>query len=274
VTNVAWIDGALFEPGGPGVSPFDHALLTGDGVFETMRVSDGRPFALRRHLDRLDRSARGLGLMPPEVDAIRAGIDAVLTHLGEGPARLRVTVTGGGAALGSDRADAQPTLIVAGGPLSPWPDTAAVVTVPWVRNERSAVAGLKTVSYAENVVALAYAHERDAGEALFANTVGHLCEGTGSNVFLVIGGQVLTPPLSSGCLPGITRELIVERGWAAEADLPMVALTTADEVFLSSSTRDVQPVHCVDDRMIRAPGPHSAEIAAAFADLVANEPDP
>ena len=86
--------------------------------------------------------------------------------------------------------------------------------VPWVRNERSAVAGLKTTSYAENVVALAYAKERGAIEAVFANTRGELCEGTGSNVFVVRDGVVWTPPLDSGCLAGITRALAVE--WCRE----------------------------------------------------------
>ncbi|MDQ2650826.1 MAG: aminotransferase class IV, partial [Actinomycetota bacterium] len=148
----------------------------------------------------------------------------------------------------------------------------AVVTVPWTRNERSAVAGIKTTSYAENVRALARAHERGASEALFANTVGQLCEGTGSNVFVVVDGTVLTPPLSSGCLAGVTRALVLECHDVTEQDLPLDVLRTADEVFLTSTGRDVQAVHQIDDRALD-PGPITAEAAAAFAEL-ATDLDP
>ena len=124
---------------------------------------------------------------------------------------------------------------------------AKVVVVPWTRNERSATAGLKTTSYAENVVALAYAKERGGIEAIFANTRGELCEGTGSNIFVVVDGELLTPPLDSGCLAGITRELTIE--WCRaeglpvrEQTLPLSVLETADEVFITSSTKDVLPI--------------------------------
>src|SRR5436305_1316542 len=180
--NVVWIDGGLVEAEHAGVSPFDHGLLTGDGVFETLRIYRGTPFAVRRHLERLARSAHGLGLRLPEVD-LRAAMEAVTAANGVEDGRLRLTVTGGIAPLGSDRGDATPSVIVAVGPLTAWPATTDVVVVPWRRNEHSAVAGLKTTSYAENVIALAYAHERGAGEAIFLNTAGNLCEGTGTNVF-------------------------------------------------------------------------------------------
>ena len=122
--------------------------------------------------------------------------------------------------------------------------------MPWTRNERSAVAGLKTTSYAENVVAVEYAHQRGASEGLFANTRGELCEGTGSNVFLVVGGRILTPPLASGCLAGVTRALVIEWCGAEEATLSMSDLAAADEVFLTSSTRDVHPVSALDGRAL------------------------
>ena len=118
-----------------------------------------------------------------------------------------------------------PSLIVSTSPLAEWPAVADVAVVPWVRNERSATAGLKTTSYAENVVALRYAHERNASEAILANTVGELCEGTGSNVFVGVGGKLVTPPLESGCLAGITRELVIEwLGDVVERPLPIHAL--------------------------------------------------
>jgi branched-chain amino acid aminotransferase len=257
------------------VSAFDHALLTGDGVFETLRVRRGVPFALGRHLDRLTRSAAGLRLPGPEGDVLRSAIDQVIAadRLEEG--RIRITITGGAGSLGSDRTAAGPTVIVAAAGLLVWPPATDVVVVPWPRNERGALAGLKTVSYGENVVALAHARDLGAGEALFANLAGNLCEGTGTNVFVGLGGRLVTPPLSSGCLAGVTRALLLELVEAAEADVSLAALGECDEAFLTSSTRDVQPVRAVDGRVLAtAPGPLTAAAAAAFGDLVARDLDP
>ena len=160
------------------------------------------------------------------------------------------------------------------GPASHWPGSAALTTVPWPRNERSAVAGAKTTSYAENVVALAYAKERGSAEALFLDTRGNLCEGTGSNVFVVLGGRILTPALSTGCLAGVTRGLVVEWSAAVEAELPAAVLDEADEVFITSSTRDVQSVHAVDGRTYPAPGLLTAAVVATFQTRSGADPDP
>jgi branched-chain amino acid aminotransferase len=135
------------------------------------------------------------------------------------------------------------------------------------------MAGIKTTSYAENVVALAHARERGCTEAVFATTTGLLCEGTGSNVFAVVDGQLCTPPLSSGCLAGVTRELVLEVTDAVEADIPMDAFLAADEVFLTSTGRDVQAVERIDDRSLAA-GPKTAAAAEAFAALAATTDDP
>jgi branched-chain amino acid aminotransferase len=270
--STLWIDGGLMAADAARVSPFDHGLLTGDGVFETLRVTRGAPFAARRHLERLARSAAGMGLPVPSPDVVRAALAEVVgaNHLVEG--RLRVTLTGGPAPLGSDRADVEPTLIVAGGALPAWPPTSDVATVPWPRNERGALAGLKTISYGENVVALAQARRRGAGEAIFANLAGNLCEGTGTNVFLGIDGRLVTPPLSSGCLAGVTRELLLEVVAADQEDLPLAALAAADEAFLTSSTRDVQPIRAVDGMVLPAcPGPLTSAAAAAFRRLLAGD---
>jgi branched-chain amino acid aminotransferase len=276
---IVWLNGELVGEHAARVSPLDHGLLVGDGVFETLRVVGGVPFAWTRHIDRLTDSATGLGLVPPSGVELRAATDAVIeaNEITEG--RLRLTVTGGPAPLGSDRGDAGPTVIVALAQFRPWPAVVDVVTVPWTRNECSATAGLKTISYADNVRALAYAHEREASEALFPNTAGYLCEGTGSNIFCVHGGNLRTPPLRSGCLPGVTRALVLELGERhgvsiEEADLALDALTTADEAFLTSSTRDVQPIAHIDGRELIAPGPLTATVAAVFADLVATDLDP
>ena len=109
------------------------------------------------------------------------------------PARVRITVTGGSGPLGSERTGAEPTCIVAVGPFPAAAATADVTVVPWKRNENGALTGLKTTSYAENVLALEYAKERGGAEAIFANTVGDLCEGTGSNIFVVLDGHLLQP---------------------------------------------------------------------------------
>jgi len=273
--SAVWVDGALRDEAEACVSPFDHGLLTGDGVFETLRVARSTPFAVRRHLDRLARSAAGLRLPCPPPALVRSAMEEVVRANGLTEGRLRVTVTGGPSALGSDRAAVGPTVIVAGGPLPDWPPTADVVVVPWPRNERGALAGLKTVSYGENVVALAHARERGAGEAIFGNLAGNLCEGTGTNVFLVAGGRLLTPPLSAGCLAGVTRELLLELVDVVEDDVPLGALEGAEEAFLTSSTRDLQPIAAVDGRPLPAcPGPRTAAAAAAFADLLARDLDP
>jgi branched-chain amino acid aminotransferase len=158
-------------------------------------------------------------------------------------------------------------VIIATAPMAEWPATADVVVVPWTRNERAATAGLKTISYADNVVALQYAHEHGAAEAILANTRGELCEGTGSNVFVGIAGELVTPPADSGCLLGITRDLLVEwLGDVAERALPIEVLAEAEEAFLSSSTRDVQPIRVVDGKLLpAAPGPLTKRAAAVFA---------
>jgi branched-chain amino acid aminotransferase len=265
-----WVDGGLRDADTARVSVLDHGLTVGDGVFETLKAEDGRLFALEPHLDRLTRSARGLGLPDPDLDEVRRACDAVLEANPMPLGRLRITYTGGVSPLGSDRGDAGPTLVVAVGETTRRPDTTAVITVPWTRNERGALTGLKTTSYAENVVALAAAHRQGASEALFANTVGQLCEGTGSNVFVVVDGQLLTPPVASGCLAGITRALTVEWTGAREADLPLEVLETAEEIFLTSTLRDVQAVHRVDGRDLPgAPGPVTAKAMRIFAERAA-----
>ncbi|MFH8618364.1 aminotransferase class IV [Streptomyces sp. NPDC017979] len=270
-----WVNGGLRDAEDARVSVLDHGLTVGDGVFETAKAEHGRAFALTLHLERLTRSARGLGLPDPDHDEVRRACAEVLAANPVARGRLRITYTGGLSPLGSDRGTDAPTLVVAVGASADRPDTTAAVTVPWVRNERGALTGLKTTSYAENVVALARAAEQGASEALFANTVGQLCEGTGSNVFVVVDGELLTPPVSSGCLAGITRALTVHWAGAVETDLPFDVLERAEEVFLTSSLRDVQAVSRVDGRTLPgAPGPVTAKTMRLFAERAAADPDP
>lgn len=269
--------GELVEGADARISVLDHGFTVADGVFETLKVTREGPFALTRHLRRLASSAGALGLAAPDDEVVRSAVGAVVraneAETG-GLGRLRITYTGGVAPLGSDRGDAAPTLVVAMAAVSPWPVTTTIATVPWTRNENSALAGVKSTSYAENVIALQRAHERGASEAVLANTRGELCEGTGTNVFVVIGGAVLTPPLSSGCLPGITRELVLEWFDAREQVLPIDVLATADEVFLTSSTRNVHPVVKADDRGWDEAGPMSRRLQLAFDARADSELDP
>lgn len=282
-----WVDGELFDLERAHVSPFDHGLLVGDGVFETLKVLDGTPFALSRHLRRLARSLGGLGLEVPDERWLRRGIADVLAANDAGVGRLRVTVTSGAGPLGSSRGRYHATTMLLTGPPARWPGEAAVIVAPWPRNERSPLTGLKTTSYAENVLALDRAASLGASEAIFANTVGNLCEGTGTNVFVAVDGALVTPPLSAGCLPGVTRELLMEAlaqggsaGAAAAAaihavDVPIAALATSAEAFLTSSTRDVQPISSVDGlELASCPGPLTSAAMEAFDALVARSLDP
>lgn len=273
--TLLWLDGEVVAVDDAHISPFDHGLTVGDGVFETLKVLGGVPFAMRRHVDRLGRSASALGIETPPVDLVRRAADELISATGAGDARLRITLTGGPGPMGSERGDAGTTLLLALTELSPMPGTTAVSTVEWTRNERGALAGLKTTSYAENVLALSVAKRHGSSEALFANTVGNLCEGTGSNIFVGIGGRLITPPLSAGPLAGITRELVLEVTDAVEEDLPWSELADADEAFLTSSIRDVQAIEKIDGRALpSAPGPMTIAAAAAFADLMARDLDP
>lgn len=282
MATVIWADGRLRTASEPVVSAIDHGLTVGDGVFETMAVRDGVPFALSRHLRRLRASATGMGLPEPDEAAVLRGVDEVLAVGGAG--RLRITITAGPGPLGSGRIDSHQTvLVVAGSAVRP--GLAKVITVPWVRNERSAVAGVKTTSYAENVVALAAAHAAGAQEALLANTVGELCEGTGSNVVVERDGELLTPPLSSGCLAGVTRELLLE--WAAEegmavreaeaGELPYTVLGAVargeGHLALTSSLRGLVPVIEIDGHPVQ-PGPATLAAADMFDRRAVTNPDP
>ena len=275
--TAVWMDGALVDPETASVSVFDHGFTVGDGVFETLRTIGGRPFAVRRHLERLRSGADRLGLdVPLSERALRQVVDDVVGAAAAPEARIRITVTGGAGAPGSGRGGGPPTLVVIAGPLADWDPETTAVTVPWPRNERSALAGVKTTSFAENVHALAEARKVDASEAIMPNTRGNLCEGTGTNVFVAVDGALITPSLMSGCLPGVTRALVLEVvPQADEEDVPIEVLARAEEVLLTSTTRDVQPLRTVDGRPLPGThGPWARRAADALADLQARDIDP
>jgi branched-chain amino acid aminotransferase len=274
-TDKVWVGSGLVDAAAPHISVFDHGFTVGDGVFEAVKAVGGRPFALTRHLRRLARSAEGLGLPPVDVDAVRHAVTETLLGNDVPPlARIRITYSAGIAPLGSERGDHGPTLVVAVGPSRAHAETTAIATVPWPRNERGALAGIKTTSYAENAKALSHAQLAGATEAIFADTTGRLCEGTGSNIFVVRDGRVMTPTLDTGCLAGVTRALVLKWVAAEETDLPIETLLDADEIFLTSTLRDVQGVHRVDGREVAAPGPLTKAAMAVFAERSAEDHDP
>lgn len=271
-----WVEtsrgGGLVDATDATVSIFDHGFTVGDGVFETLKTVHGKPFAPTRHLRRLLHSAALLEIITPTEDQIRTAIDAVV-HQQECVAaelgRLRVTITAGDSELGSKRSDSW-TLVVAWSSSAAWPASCKVVISDVLRNERSPLASAKTTSYAENALALHRATSQGAQEAVLLNLAGNVCEATGSNVFIVKNGVVMTPPLEDGCLGGITRELLLE--WIAGVipyEVRAIApeeLLDADEVFLTSSTRDIQAVHQVGETVFMCPAPITSRLQALFVE--------
>ena len=271
----AWVNGSLLEDARAAALPItDHGLTVGDAVFETVKVVGGEPFALTRHLSRLARSAKGIGLEAPDEQLVRRAVREVLGDREAALEKVRITYTAGDGPMGSGRGTGSPTLVVVADHLEPPAAEVRAVTVPWVRNERGALAGLKTTSYAENVVALAFAAERGASEALFANTRGDVCEGTGSNVFYVVDGELRTPSLGSGCLAGVSRALVLDWCGGRELDEPFDVLSRAEEMFLAGTTRDVQPVSAIDGRALPTPGPVTARCMEVWAARAGESSDP
>ncbi|MEV7971925.1 aminotransferase class IV [Cellulomonas sp. NPDC089187] len=229
-----WAHGRLIDADDPVYTAADPVPTHGLGLFETCAVRDGVVLDLGQHLARLTRSAAALGLTV-DLGQVRAGVEAVLdAHVG----RVRITV-------GSSRGP-----VVVAGPREDRPHPTARRS-PWVRNERSPLAGHKSTSYAADALALADARRHGADEALLADTRGHLSEGSTSNVWVEIDGELLTPSLDSGCLPGIMRELVLDHEPTARAtQLPWSVLdrVSAGEAGLaiSNALRGLVPVSALD----------------------------
>jgi branched-chain amino acid aminotransferase len=265
--GVVYVNGKLVDPSEAVISVFDHGLLVGDGVFESVVVRNGRPFALSRHLQRLQASAAVLMLPCPSIEELSEAVAKVAAASGHETAKIRITVTSGTGELGSARTGGRPTLIIACEELRSTYAPRSVVVAPWPHNERSSVVGAKTISYAENVVALAYAAKHGADEALLLNRSGNLSEGTGTNVFVGIDGHLVTPPLSAGCLAGVTRGLVLEVVEVKEDDVSWADLERVTEAFLTSTTRGVEPISSIDGRQLVCPGPLTEKAAAGFAEI-------
>lgn len=216
-----WLNGQIVDD--PVISSVALApgLLVGEGLFETLALYDGVPFALPEHLERLEESSRALGFVGLDLVELTAAIQTTINtdHSTDPVRRLRITVWRSGDPSAPLSRSVQ---IVAGlGPrrgevnMNP----AKLITSTSIRNERSALTGHKSTSYAENIFALRAAHANGADEAALFNSVGELSEGTMTNIVMELGGELVTPALSSGCLPGVTRRLALE--WSREAGLPL-----------------------------------------------------
>ena len=261
-----WLNDQLVDSDKAMVSIFDHGFTVGDGAFETLKVVNNNPVAITRHIERLSYSLKTIGIEFEKEELLRKAISEVISanqQLGS-TMRMRITYTSGIGPLGSDRTKDNFTLVVAVSPEANWPETAIVATVNEPRNDKSMLAGSKTTSYAQNAAVLAIAKSKQAHEALVPNTRNQLCEGTGSNIFVVKNSKIMTPPLSSGCLGGITRALVCQWFEVEEVDMPMSILNEVDEAFLTSSTRDIQPISKIDDRLLNAPGPISVKLRDEF----------
>jgi branched-chain amino acid aminotransferase len=267
--NGQWLDSQDFP-----ASPTDRGFLHGLGLFETMLAMDGRLIFAARHLARLRAGHDQLG-WPVEFPAVQeiAAELLVANGLGTGRARVRLTVTGGSGpisdlTLGSDRLvwmSALPALVP--------PESFSTCISPWPRNEHSPLVGLKCASYSENLIALDHARRAGFDETIFLNTAGYLCEAATANVFLVKNGTLFTPSLDSGCLPGITRQLVIEL--AEETGIPYTVgdldasqLEVAEEIFLTSSTIGVLPVSRLGNRAV-LPGPITQRLRGAFSESFA-----
>ncbi len=278
--QAVWIDGEMAQPADGHLRADDHGLTVGDGIFETLLVinHDGRPaaFAVDRHLKRLRRSAAAMGLDCARDDAeIREAIGQCL-QVAPSAGIIRVMVTSGAGPLGSGRgAGPGSTIVLVGDSPPAYQPGTGVAVMAHPRNERGMLAGVKTTSYAENVLALAEARRQGATEAIFVDTRGFVSEGTGSNIFWVADGALHTPPLDTGCLAGVTRELVIDHLAVTETHLLGSELESVQEAFLTSTTRAVQSIGSVNGTpLATVDGPLTQKAAALMANLMSHHIDP
>ncbi len=279
------IDGRAFAPEDAVISVFDRGFLYGDSVFETIRTYGGRCFALEEHVQRLESSARSVFIeLPTSTSSLTTEIERAVAQAGNGESYVRVMVTRGSGPLGLDsNFEAQPRRVIIVGPLVSPPAESYehgidVVTYRTLRTaEATDAASAKIGNYLVAVLAMREARAAGAAEALFVDAGGHVAEGASSNVFAVIGGQLVTPPESAGILPGITRRLVLElceeTGRSVSLrPLAQSELSQADEIFITSSIRELLPVVRVDGIAVAdgKPGPVARALHRQFLKKVSS----
>jgi len=279
VSTLVMIDGELLPEDHAKVSVFDRAFLYGDSVFETIRTYDGLPFALDEHLVRLEKSAAQVFIkLPVAREQLQGEVLEAVRAAGNRETYIRVMVTRGTAPLGLDPLSAEhPLRVVIVAPLPEVPQEfyeqgIAVVTYRTQRTaEATPAATAKVGNYLVSVLALREARRAGAAEALIVDSGGFIVEGASSNVFIARGGRLVTPPDDAGILPGITRRLLLETAHAEGIPvdlepLPLGELHAADEIFISSTIRELLPVVRVDGAPIGSgiPGALTLGLLAAF----------
>jgi branched-chain amino acid aminotransferase len=256
--SLASIDGSITLASAATIPATDEGLLRGDGAFEVVRVYDGLPFALDEHLRRLERSALNLRL-PLDLEAVRADANRLLAHAGAGPDHelLRVVVTRGGRRL----------LLTE--PLPQTPEHLRLGSVTYAPTR--VLDGVKSLSYAANMLSSRLARERGYDEALLVTPHGRGLEAPTSSLFWVQDGELLTPPLDEHILASITRRIVIERAGALERACTLEQLGAADEAFLASTTREIQAVSAIDEWTYVAPGPVTSRVAAVVGEAIRAE---
>ncbi|WP_354699622.1 aminotransferase class IV [Paraconexibacter sp. AEG42_29] len=248
---LASIDGAIGPAAAATIPVTDEGLLRGDGAFEVVRLYAGRPFAWDEHLTRLELSAGNLRL-PVDVDALRADVDALLARAPGFDGQLRVFFTRGGRRVALLEAVKQHTA------------TVSLATVQFAPTR--IMDGIKSLSYASNMLATRLAVEAGAEEALLLTPHGRVLEAPTSSFFCVIDDRLCTPPLDDHILDSITRRHVITLTGAQERITIRDDLTSMSEAFLASTTREVQAVVSIDGRALsQAPGPHTVAAAERFA---------
>jgi branched-subunit amino acid aminotransferase/4-amino-4-deoxychorismate lyase len=272
---VVWIDGELKRGRDATLSVFDRGARDGEGLFETLRVYRGQPFQWRRHLERLVLSAAELGFpVPPSPSLLAEALAALLAEQGLAEAVARITVTRGVPGGRPTRAGCW----VEVEPLEArlWAGTgkgAATVILSRRPFEPGPLGRHKTTSRLAYHLAREEARAHGADEALLVTSRGEVLEGAASNLFAVIGGELATPPLASGILPGITRALLLAACpglglRAVERPIPREELAAAGEILLSNSVQEVVPVGILEGRALTA-GPVGGRLREAYRALVA-----
>jgi branched-chain amino acid aminotransferase len=279
----ASVDGNIVPGAEARVSVLDNGFTFGDSVYETLRTVDRRPLRLAPHLVRLRQSAERLGIALPVGDAeLTARLRALIERAGHRDSYIRFIVSRGVGDISYNFERVKgPTVVIVVKPFEGYPpayhaEGVALAVVSVRRNHRLALdPAIKSCNLLNNILAMREAQAKGALEAVLLNQDGEVAECAGSNIFAVRGGRVVTPPLSAGILPGVTRDIVLElaaggRFDVREETLTVDALMSADEVFISSSLKDVMPVRRIDGKTIGAgrPGSITQAIAEAFREAL------